>query len=1042
MFVHLHCHSPFSFLDGASRIEALVEEAVRLGMPALALTDHDNVSGAVAWQQACQAAGIRPIQGAEVTMEHGAHALLLATGPAGYRSLCRILTAAHLGSPRLMPRASFEQIAQNAEGLIALSGCRRGEVPALTLRRRYAEARTAARRWRDAFGGRFYLELQDSRLPGDRALHGALAELGQAEDIALAATADVHYRSKDEFYVHDLLTCVRTLTRLDDTHPDRRLNAENYLKPPRLMLERFAAFPGAVANTLAIAEACEPALDLSRSLFPDFALPPGETAPAMLRRLAYAGAAARYGQITPVVRERLEHELHIITELGFCEYFLLVWDVCRYARSQGYRFAGRGSAADSAIAYCLFITDVDAITRGLLFERFLSLERAEKPDIDVDFDYRHRDAVAEYVYQKYGRDKVASVCTYNTFGARSAVRDLGKAMGFPEEEMGRIAKRLPWFGSAKGIEQAIARLPELRQSGIPFHKYEQLFAACAAVDRLPRFLGTHLGGLVISREPLDTVTPLQLAAKGQVVCQFDKDYVETLGLVKLDLLSLRTLGAVDDAVHAINRERVVLDYDRLHPDDPETYALLNSGETVGVFQLESPAQRALQARLGADRFEDIVASVAIIRPGPIQGNMVEPFVQRRQGAEPVSYLHPKLEPILSKTYGVVLFQEQVIQIATAIAGFTAGEADQLRRAMTKARRVEDMHAIGENFVAKAIAQGVEQTVAETIFSYVVGYAGYGFCEAHAAAFAGTAYKTAYLLRHHPAEFYAAILSHQPMGYYSANTVLNEARRRGIAVLPLDINQSGADYRVQQADAPAGQGIRLSLRSLKGMSETALARILAVREQGAFASAGDLVARTGSAVPRPVLEALVLAGAFDLLHPNRRHLLWQIPALLEAGRDGAVPGAGRLVPGGAPPVVQVPAGMPDFRDEEKYLKEYELLGVMVRGHYMELVRPRLQVLGLLSSADVKRAESGANVRAAGVVISPHRPPTRSGRTVVFFSLEDEFGLLDVTVFEDVYHRYGQLIFTDPRPPLAVAGRLERRGNGASIIAHRIKPLWER
>lgn len=1035
-FVHLHCHSPFSFLDGASPIPALVEAAAALGMPALALTDHDNVCGAVALHKACARAGIKPIQGAEVTLPGGRHLTLLATGPAGYRNLCRLLTRAHLESERLHPTLVTDHLNGKTDGLIALSGCRRGEIPALLLRRRHAEARAAARRYKAAFGDGFYLELQAGRLPGEANLHRALAELGEAEGIPLVATADVHYRCKDDFFIHDLLTCVRTLTRLDETHPERRLNAENYLKSPAEMAAALARYPAAVQNTLAIAERCEPALALGVSLFPGFDLPPGETAEGLLRRLTFAGAERRYGRVTAAIAERLEHELGIICQLGFPEYFLLVWDVCRFAREKGARFAGRGSAADSAVAYCLGITDVDSFARGLLFERFMSLERAEKPDIDVDFDYRYRDRVAEYVYAKYGRDKVASVCTYNTFAARSAVRDLGKAMGFPPEEIDRIAKRLPYFGDAREIGQMFARLPELRASGIPVARYEQLFAACAAVDRFPRFIGTHLGGLVISREPLECVTPLQMAAKGHVICQFDRNYVEDLGLVKLDLLSLRTLGAVGDTVKAVNREGITLDYDALQPTDPEVYKLLNSGETVGIFQLESPAQRALQARLGADRFEDIVASVALIRPGPIQGNMVEPFVARRQGLAPIAYLHPKLEPILAKTYGVVLFQEQVIQIATAIAGFTPGEADKLRRVMTHARRVSDMQAIGETFIQKAIDQGVERGVAETIFSYIVGYAGYGFCEAHAAAFAGTAYKTAHLLRYHPAEFFAAILSHQPMGYYSANTIIGEARRRAAAVLPLDINASGADFSVESL--PEGrQGIRLSLRRVKGMSESALQAILAARGETPFAGLPDLLARTGGAIARSVAEALILAGAFDSLHPHRRHLLWQLPALLAAAREQ--PAAGRLalpaaLTGAAP-------DLPDFSLEEKYLKEYELLGIMVRGHYMGMVRPRLDALGFLSSAAVKQVETGAVVKAAGVVITPHRPPTRSGRTVVFFSLEDECGLLDVTCFEDVYQRYGHHIFTDPRPPLAVLGRIERRGNGVSLTAQRLRPLWD-
>ncbi|HEY3367609.1 MAG TPA: DNA polymerase III subunit alpha [Symbiobacteriaceae bacterium] len=1079
-FVHLHVHSPFSFLDGASRLDALIEEAVLQGMPALALTDHDNVSGAVRLQQKCTEAGILPIQGAEVTLSGGRHLTLLSTGPQAYGNLCRIITAAHLGfdpgagesggaggfggagglyslapgHERLQPAAPLSALSHDTDGLIALSGCRKGEIPALILQGRLREAEAAARRYAGWFPGRFYLEVMDSYLPGDRALQTALRDLGEHLALPLVATVNVHYRTPEEFFVHDLLTCVRTLTRLDQPHAERRLNAQNYFKPAAEMARRFSHLPGAVANTLAIAQQCRPSLDLTASLFPEFTPPDGMSAAAYLRELTYAGAQRRYGRITQKVRDRLEHELEIICKLGFEDYFLLVWDVARFARGQSIRLAGRGSAADSAVAYCLFITDVDAAGRGLLFERFMSLERAEKPDIDIDFDARRRDEVAEYVYRKYGRDKVASVATYNTYHARSAIRDLGKAMGFGENDIDYLAKRMPWYSDADAIIDIMGRLPELRNSNIPWHKFEQLLQACGKVARLPRFIGTHLCGLVISRRPLLEITPLQIAAKGHAVCQFDKEYVEDLGLVKLDLLSLRTFSAVDDAARMLAGSG--FDYERIEPDDPETYRMLGTGETIGVFQLESPAQRALQARLGADRFEDVVASVAIIRPGPIKGNMVEPFLARRHGQEEITYLHPKLQPILEKTYGVVLFQEQVIEIATAVAGFTPGEADQLRRVMTKARNKEDMLAIGRKFIEKAIANGIDPAVADTIFSYIQGYASYGFCEAHAAAFANTAYKTAYLVRHHPAEYFASLLSAQPMGYYPVNTLAGDARRRGVGLLPLDINASDTAFSVEewtkeawaafwrveaQGEARAylppypklGKAMRIGFKQVKGVGVPLQQAIVAARGAG-YDSLPDFCHKTGGQMDRGGLEALVLAGAFDALHPNRRELLWQVPHALEAARAAVEGGQGSLA---------LPDGglrdIADFSPAEKYLKEYELLGLMVRGHYMAFVRDGLSRQQYLTAAQVKEAEAGALVKVAGVPVCPHRPPTRSGKTVVFLALEDETGLVDLTIFEDVYQRYGHLIFTDPRPPLAALGRVQRRGGHVSLTVSRLKAL---
>ncbi|MEW6547057.1 MAG: DNA polymerase III subunit alpha [Bacillota bacterium] len=1161
MFVHLHVHSPFSFLDGGSRLEDLVGLAARYDMPALAITDHHNVSAVVRFRRLAGAAGIKPIIGAEVVVEaavplavgspaplaggcpapvaggrgagvagdadRGGHLVLLARDAVGYANLCRLLTAAHLGNPRGQPLVRWADLERYHEGLIALSGCRRGEVPRLILARRYREAEEVARRLQAIFSGaagsgtcgspcsdssdaacgvglagrsaageaNFYLELQGNLLPREMALNRALAELGEHLGIPLVASANVHYARREDFPVHDLLTCVRTLTRVDDVHPERRLNAQNYLRSPAEMKALFAEWPGALRNTLEIAARCQPALEGvipgrrgADAAFPGTEAPLGMRAAEFLRQKVYEGARQRYGTVTEEIRQRLEHELDIICRLGFEDYFLLVWDVARFARERGIRYAGRGSAADSAVAYCLFITGVDSIRRGLLFERFMSPERAEKPDIDIDFDARYRDEVTRYVYEKYGADHVAGVATYNTFGARAAVRDLGKALDLPPAEIDRFAKRLPYSLNADDLDRAFASVPELRDSGLDPHRFRLLSEIGRRVAGFPRHLGTHLGGVVISRRPLVEVSPLQMAAKGITIVQFDKDDVEALGLVKLDLLCLRTMGAIEEASRQITLRDPGFRYDDIPPDDPATFEMINEGRTIGVFQLESPAQRALQARLGASHQEDLVASVALIRPGPIKGNMVEPFIARRQGKEPAQYLHPALRPILEKTYGVVLFQEQVIEIATAVAGFTPGEADRLRRVMTHARSQREMEEIGRHFVEKARARGVSEEVARAIFAQIAGYASYGFCEAHAAAFADIAYRTAYLVRHYPAEFYAAILTLQPMGYYPPETVVVEARRRGIAVLPPDINRSADRFTVEVADGPphtdGRPAIRTSLRAVKGMPEKGVEAILAVRRQGGpFVSLADFCRRLACppdastaagwlACPpdaRPglrgldqdVIENLILCGAFDSLHPNRRLLMWQLPAVLRECRSdllpgisslagGATRGRGSWVAGGGPPPVLpalgvewsgpgVVAAVADFTPLEKLAWEHEILGFGVSGHLMGHLRPYLQKRGYRSSREVASMPEGSRVKVAGLAVRPHRPPTKSGRIVVFLSLEDEFGLVDVTVFENVYRRYGGHIFGEAVPPLAAGGVLERRGRAVSVTARWIAPL---
>ena len=1159
-FVHLHVHSQYSFLDGADTCTTLVARAASLGMPAIAITDHNNVSAMVELTKAAAEHGIKPICGTELTVRHGrsethggrsnggntaraartdrpaghplSHLTLLAADPCGYSNICRILTDAYMSSPRLDPHASLEILRRHSGHIIALSGCRRGRVASLVAAGRFAEALEAAQELASIFGrSNFYIELQHTLTPGASALNASLAELTSSVGLGLVATNNVHYADKSRFEVHDALTCVRTLTTLDDIHPERRVNAENYLKSSEEMGELFVRYPEATTNALVIAERCTPGLDLSRRLFPKYQASPGdwgcgsgggsangagdsndsaghpasgptgghsgghsggpapadESAAALLRSLTMQGAVERYGRITPAIQSRLDHELNIITTLGFEDYFLAVWDIACWARSQGIRYAGRGSAADSAVAYCLRLTNVDSIARGLLFERFMSLERAQKPDIDIDFESDRRDDVARYVYQRYGGEHVASVCTFNTFQGRSTVRDFGRVLGFPQSDIDRLAKTLPHV-PADAVRAAFSRYPEMRDSGIPAWKYELLLTLAESVAGYPRHISTHLGGLVISSEPLTCVTPLQMAAKGVAITQFDKDTIEDLGLIKLDLLSLRTLGAVEHAVDMVRGGGATgssgatgadpgFDFDCIPHGDRATYEMLNSGETIGVFQLESPAQRALQTRLGADSFEDIVASVALIRPGPIQGNMVEPFIARRRGNEEISYVDPRLAPILDKTYGVVLYQEQVIQIATTIAGFTPGEADRLRKVMTHFRSMREMEEIGRDFVAKAIAGGTDPKVAETVFSYIVGYAGYGFCEAHAAAFADTAYRTAYMVRHYPAHFYAAVLSAQPMGFYSPRTLLVEAKRRGVHVLPLDINHSHEKYSVETVeeaggrakDKAIGPAIRVGLMQVKGISKDSIRRILAAREEGGptdgptdgsadgpggrqvgrpFRSAPDFLYRVD--IPRDIVQNLVLAGAFDSVEPNRRALAWRLARLTGDAAAHRAAGTAARESGQAafrgtfePPKAyetHVESQMPDFTQVEKFKHEMSILGFCVWHHAMEFFRPALARGGVLTSREIAGARHGQAVRIAGLVVRPHRPPTRSGKTVVFLSLEDELGLTDVTVFESIYQTYGALIYGSPA--LLIAGTVSRRGDGVSVIARSIQRLGRR
>lgn len=1022
-FVHLHTHTPFSFLDGASSIELLVNRAVEMEMPALAVTDHNNLCAAVKFARAARSAGLKAIQGVELTLANQAHVTVLARNRSGYTSLCRLLSRAYLRSPGQEAQLHLEELAELTD-CIVLSGCRRGEIASLILNGQILAAREKARQYLTCLGrGNFYLEMQDNLLPGNHLLNHALLQIAEDLKIPPVATNNVHYLRHEDFIVHDLLTCVRTLSRVEDIHPLRPFNGENYFKSPRQMSDLFSFCPRALENTLHIAEQCEELFSSPRPLhFPAYALPAGKDAATLLHQLAFDGARQRYGRLPRAVTERLEYELGIITSMGFASYFLLVWDLVRLARREGIRYAGRGSAADSLVAYCLYISEVDSLERGLFFERFMSPERSQLPDIDIDFEHGRREQVIDYVYKKYGAERVARVATYNTFKARSALRDIGKALGFGEEELGPIARTLP-HTYADNIRPLMQTLPELRNSPLWEERFHLLLDICAKIAGFPRFLGMHSSGLVISDCPLDTLTPLQYSPSGLVMTQFDKDDIEDLGLVKLDLLSLRTMSVINDTCRDIESSGDRLDYEQIPLDDPETYALISSGETLGVFQLESPAQRALQSQLGASGIEDVVASMALIRPGPIKGNMVDPYIARRQGKEPVTYLHPLLEPILEKTYGVILFQEQVMEIAVRVAGFTPGEADQLRRVMTHARSQAGMNEIGEHFVTRALQNGIDEDIAREIFACMAGYASYGFCEAHAAAFATTSYKTAYLLKHYPAEYYAALLNHQPLGYYPPHIVVTAARQRGIKLFPPDINYSTPDFRVE-----APLTIRTGLKQVKGIRSGELESIMHARSRQYFSSLPDLLQQTR--LQQDTLENLVKCGALDSLHPNRRQLLSLLPVLLEENRSQNQP---RLFDGSSGQKIS------DFTAVEKYSLQYAILGIDTGPHVMALLRPQLQKRGILSSREIKSLPHNHPVRTSGLLFRPHRPPTRSGRITVFFSLEDEFGLIDGVVFEEVYLRQGGILFQEQKAPLLVSGRLQRKGRGVSLIAQRLSFL---
>ncbi len=767
----------------------------------------------------------------------------------------------------------------------------------------------------------------------------------------------------------------------------------------------------------------------------------GESTRNYLRRLCEHGARRLYGHLTGEVRARLDHELAIIEDKGLCDYFLIVWDIVRFAREQGIRCTGRGSAGDSLVSYVLGITHVDPLANDLLFERFLNPERRNMPDIDVDFDTRRRDEVTRYVYDTYGAEHVAAVCTVNTFRARSAIREIGHALGFSDEEIGRIASLFPHIRAAD-IDEALERYPELRDAAVDVEDKRLLIELAQEISGFPRHLSVHVGGLLIGARPLTEMVPLELASKGIVIAQFDKDDVEALGLVKMDLLGLRIHSAIEDALdHIEARTGARPDIEAIPLDDEAAYELLRSTRTIGLFQLESPGQRNLLGRTQPTEFEDIVANISLFRPGPVQADMITPYVLRRHGLQPVEYPHPDLEPILASTFGVVIYQEQVLRIAHAIAGFSLGEADVLRRMMTHDISPEDLDEVQERFMLRAGERGVCPEVATEIFDMVRGFAAYGFNKAHAACFGKISYQTAWLKAHYPAEFLAGILSSQPMGFYPPRTVAEDAKRFGCAILPPCVNRSEGRCTVEY-DANARGDIRVGLwmvRGLRGVVE----RILAEREcHGPFASLEDFCRRTS--VPRPAVENLVLARAFEFTGLSVQELMWRLGALPDdvvADRRGRRRGPS-LPCDDVDDLVRLLPSLDPMTAVGRVATDLHLLGVSTTRNAFSFWRKRLRELGVTPSVELWRCEDRERVRVAGIVVARARPPTRSGRTAIFISLEDELGLIDVAVFEDAYEKCGRALYTSP--VLCVEGRLTRMGAlDLSVTAERVIGLgsWQ-
>jgi error-prone DNA polymerase len=917
-YVELHCHSNYSLLDGASPPETLVTRAAELGYPALALTDHDAVYGAVRFVQAAAERGIKPILGAELTLHDETHLTLLVRNQTGWTNLCSLITAARHHAEKGKARLPEGVLEQHTSGLIALSGCRHGAISSLLAQRKAHQALKLARQYRDWFGAaHFYIELQNHLLPRDEALNKRLTALAASCGVQVAATNNVHYAQRDDARLQHVLTCIRHHVSLDDASALLYPNSEYYLKSGDEMRALFDHQPDALLNTLKIAAQCEFQLQFGLQSLPVFPIPDGVSADGYLSTLCRDGLHQRQIAIDDNVQAQLDHELAVIEKSGLSNYFLIVWDIVRFAVEQGIYCQGRGSAANSLAAYALGISPVNPLAQNLVFERFLSDERRAVPDIDIDFDAARREEVIQYVYARYGREHAAMACTFVTFRARSAVRDVGKALGLPPELLDRIATSLDTFAGGH-LEDAPA-LREALNGRDQGEVWRTLIALCGQIDGFPRHLGIHNGGMVVMGVPLAHRLPTEPATMpDRYVVQWDKDSLEEAGITKIDILGLRMLSAISDtAKAALSDER---DLHTLTFDDPSVYRMIADADTIGVFQVESRAQQQVLPRLQPKTFNDLIVSISLIRPGPVQGQMVHPYLKRRDGLEPVRYPHPVLIPALQETLGVVLFQEQVLKIARDLAGFTAGRGEQLRRALGSKRAVSEIERFHHDFIEGALAKGINKAVADAVFDTLRAFGGYSFPKSHAAAFAVLVYQSAWLKFYYPAYFYTALLNNQPMGFWSPAVITNDARHHGIAVLPIDINRSDARCAVQDG------AIRLGFNYVKGFGEVACQHLIEARGDMPFRDLQDFCQRAH--FPARMVENLIMVGAFDALNATRRHLIWQL-GHIDTRRDVL------------PFEYEIDAvTLPETGVMETIESEWSMMGLSLREHPISLYREAL------------------------------------------------------------------------------------------------------
>ena len=1021
-------------------------------MDSCAITDHGCLYGLVDFYRACNQQGVKPILGCEVYVanrtlhdrtphidDNPYHLVLLAENDVGYSNLLKLSSLGYTEGFYYKPRVDKKALAEHSEGLIALSACLSGEVPSYVAQGRIDEAEAVARQYLEIFGrDSFFLEIQSNGMRVQDLVNRQLVQLGRKLGVSVVATNDVHYLRREDATAHDVLLCIQTGSVVDDPSRMRFPTDQFYLKSAEEMYREFAEIPEACAMTARIAERCNVELDFDTLHMPEFEAPPGQTLDSYLRRLCEEGAIRRFGAISREVRERLDYELGIIERMGYSGYFLIVWDFIRYAKSQGiYVGPGRGSAPGSLAAYCLGITDVDPLAYNLLFERFLNPERVTMPDIDVDFCYERRGEVIDYVAGKYGSDKVAQIITFGTMAARAAIRDVGRALKFSYAEVDRIAKLVPAELNMT-IDRALEVSPELAAAVGESERNRTLIEIARAVEGLPRHPSVHAAGVVISKDPLTDHVPLYKSADGVLTTQYPMEDLERLGIVKMDFLGLRTLTVIGNTVEIVKHTRNEdVDIESIPLDDPMVYEMLRNAESEGVFQLESSLFQNMLREVKPTKFEDLVAIVALGRPGPMV--MTGDFVRGKHCHDTVKYPHPALEKILEPTYGVMLYQEQVMQAASELAGFSLGEADMLRRAMGK-KKPEVIAGLRDRFMEGALGRGVSERAAQEVFSLIERFAGYGFNKSHSAAYALISYRTAYLRCHYFPEFMASTLTSVMGSSERVAMYIDVCRAAGVDVLPPDVNESFKGFTV------SGNTIRFGLGAIKNVGEGAAESIISARKSGGpFVSFVDFCNRVDmTAVNRKALESLIRCGAFSEFG-KRRALL----AIMDQVCDQSAVRQRHQESGQASffDLFEEPSGfgtadiplpdVPDFSESQILAMEKELLGLYISGHPLASVAEAIRKVATMSVRDLSKAEDGAYSTLAGVIIGRKQIITRTGQPMAFVQIEDLTGQVEVVVFPRTYQECADILARDAI--VVVKGRVDVKEEGIKILADSITEL---